>query len=737
MYQTEKIPLRQTMSAVAVLTVVILILRFQAVRALSSTWLGGSSGDAGLYIYLFRHHLRHLFTEPFFSLEAFYPYPQPLAWSDNFILPALLAMPFFHMGVSEVVLYNGVLLLAHLAFGYAVFRLVMLMMGEYSAALFSGVVAVALGYLAHSLGHPQLQFVFFLPLGIEVLLRSPKHPLIMGLVFGALLLSCFLTTVYFAIFLAMLPFLCLLTLFFLFPARHAFHLMGRFSVGYLPFCLLIIPFLLPYLETRELFGPRLMKEMHLFRATGLSYVSAVPLSWLYGETREWTHEEAHFFPGFLLYALSLLGVYCFAHAKRLFGATTALLGSIIAVFVFDGIGEEVASRYCMYGAFILGVFVLKQQRKGREQRADFNPLTPYDLGVPLFLALIAFFGFLSLGPVNAEGTFSLGLFELGYELIPGMNSLRAIARAGILVIIGVLVLAGCGVAVIIKRVPTQKATLVVTTMLMIIGVTENLVTNYAVVKRLEAPTVLRVLVDAPTYLSQEPVIAFLPLAEVKEGRASEESRREFAVQNVNAVNWALDAGLKTINGYSGQQTRIMKELPRQTARFPDANSLHALATISNVRYILFRSAGEGLLSLLRELRSLGEESGLELLAYERRDGGMQEALLFFSGRTRLKSGESIRVSSAQTALGKRFQLEVKLFSAGGEQGSSEQIILQEVDHGMDELGKKSFTVPRDNNWHTLELTLPPVNREGLPFRIEVIAESGEEVLIEGARVVSE
>jgi hypothetical protein len=681
-YHTKRIPLRQTVNAVVVLAVVVLILRFQAVCALSSAWLGGSSGDAGLYIYLFRHHLRYLFSEPFFSLEAFYPYPQPLAWSDNFILPALLAMPFFHMGVSEVVLYNGVLLLAHLAFGYAVFRLVILITGEHSAALFSGVLAVSLGYLAHSLGHPQLQFVFFLPLGLEVLLRAPKHPLRMGLLFGALLVSCFLTTVYFAIFLAMLPFLYVLHIFFLFPARHAFQLIGRFGLGCLPACLLITPFLLPYLETRELFGARLIKEMYLFRATGPSYVSAVPLSWLYGETRAWTHEEAHFFPGMLLYLLVLVGVYRFAYAKRLIRAITALLVSGVAVFVLDGIGEEVASRYCMYGTFILGLLTLKQQRKGHEKRGEYNPLTPTDLGVPLFLTLIFFFGFLSLGPVNDQGTFHLGIFELGYQLIPGMNSLRAIARAGIFVIVGALVLAGCGVAAIMKRMPTQKATLIVTTILMIIGITENLVTNYAVVTRSETPTVLRVIGDASILHTQEPVIAFLPLAEVKEGRASEESRREFAGQNVNAMNWALDARLKTINGYSGQQTRIMKELPRQTVNFPDASSLHALATISNVRYILFRSVGDGLLSLLEEVRSLGEESGLELLAYERGDDGVQEALLSFSGRTRLRSGESIRVPSVRRGSWRRFQLEVKLPSHGGEEDSSEQILLQEVDHEL-------------------------------------------------------
>lgn len=725
------------MSAVAVLTVVILILRFQAVRTLSSTWLGGSSGDAGLYIYLFRHHLHHLFTEPFFSLEAFYPYPQPLAWSDSFILPALLAMPFLQIGISEIVLYNGVLLLAHLAFGYTIFRLVILVTGEYSAALFSGVLAIALGYLAHSLGHPQLQFVFFLPLGLEVLLRAPKHPLIMGLVFGALLLSCFLTTVYFAIFLAMLPFLCLLPLFFLFSARNAYHLIGRFGAGYLPVCLLLIPFLLPYLETRELFGSRLIKEMYLFRATGLSYVSAVPLSWLYGETRAWSHEEAHFFPGVLLYLLALVGVYRFAYTKRLIWATTAVLVSGLSVFILDGIGEDVVSRYCMYSTFILGVLILRQQRRRGERRADYNPLTPIDLGVPLALGLIFFFGFLSLGPVNEQGTFPLGMFEIGYQVIPGMNSLRAIARAGILVLVGVLVLAGCGAAAIVERVPNQKVALITTTILIIIGMTENLVTNYAVVQRPETPTVLRVIEDAPIHHTQEPVIAFLPLAEVQEGRASEESRREFAVQNVNAMNWALDTGLKTINGYSGQQTRIMKDLPRQTAEFPDARSLHALATISNVRYILFRSAGEGLLSLLEGVRSLGEESALELLAYERGDDGMQEALLSFSGRTMLKSGESIRVPSAQRGIGQRFQLEVKLFSPGGEEGGSENILLQEVDHGLGSSGKATFTIPRDNKWHTLEMALPQANRKGLPLRIEVITESGEEMLIEGARVVPE
>ena len=727
---TDGVPLRSTGIALTLFIALICALRAQAIGAIDSSWLGGASGDAGLYIYFFRHHLRYLFEEPFFGLQSFYPYSHPLAWSDNFILPALIAKPFYELGVSENLLYNLILLFAHLALGYTLFRLVLLITKEFLAAVAAGMIGVSLGYLSHSLGHPQLQFLFFIPLGTELLLRSLRNPAPMGMYFGLLLLSCFLTTVYFAIFLALLPILFFLMLFFLMPTSGVIRIGARFVAGLIPSGLLLIPFLLPYIETRELFGARLMKEMFVFRASGLSYASAAPLSWLYGETRFWSHAEAHFFPGILVYGLSFFAAVSFAIQRKALFHMLLVLFFGISVFVLDAHGERILSRWVMYLFGLVGVVSLLQQRRNFSTEDSSPPLI--NVGICFLLLCTFVYGFLSLGPVDETGAYRYGLFEIAYHYIPGMNALRAISRAGVLVVVGVVALSGCGVAFFLQMRTVRAHSILCAAFIILIGITENLVVNYAVVERESMPNVLSTLAEIREKGGDGDVAVFLPIAEVQEGKATTESRNQFAIYNVNAMNWALDAGIRTVNGYSGQQTRIMKELPGRTQGFPDIESLHALAKISNLRYVILRSQAEELLSLLARVKSLGPDSGLELLAFHREADDTGFALFHFLGRTKLQRGESIRVPSFVGKGVSLFEVKVKLTKNSENQRDSEKIILQEVDHNFGQEGKVVFSVPRDGKWHTLKMFLPGARVKGLPYRVQVATESESSVFIEQA-----
>jgi hypothetical protein len=288
---------RESGIALLVLFAVTVRIRWQAFLRFGTHYLGGSHADAGLYLYLFRYHLENLFSGTFFQTNAFFPYPLSLAWSDNFIFPALLASPFAALGVPHTILYNGVLLSAHLALAYATFRVVYIISGNRPAALLGGATALSLGYLSYALGHPQLIFGWCFPVALELLFRGIERPIRYGFLFGLLFLITFLTTVYYAIFLLIFPPVVFLSLLSLHPSKHLMKSVGVFLISALPGALLLIPFALPYLEVQEVFGSRAIGEMYAFRANGLSFLSATPLSWLYGFSRDWSHAEAHFFPG--------------------------------------------------------------------------------------------------------------------------------------------------------------------------------------------------------------------------------------------------------------------------------------------------------------------------------------------------------------------------------------------------------------------------------------------------------
>src|SRR5690606_29944065 len=74
------------------------IWRFSALLHISTHYIGGFQGDAGLYSWLTNLNSQN-FLFPWFETNGFYPYGYSLAWSDNFILPSLLASVLFKFGI--------------------------------------------------------------------------------------------------------------------------------------------------------------------------------------------------------------------------------------------------------------------------------------------------------------------------------------------------------------------------------------------------------------------------------------------------------------------------------------------------------------------------------------------------------------------------------------------------------------------------------------------------------------
>jgi hypothetical protein len=80
------------------------------VSFLSERFLGGSYGDAGLYVWLVQSFVKNPLTALRFETNAFYPYPLTRAWSDSFLLPSALVYALMTWaGVSLTAAYNIVL----------------------------------------------------------------------------------------------------------------------------------------------------------------------------------------------------------------------------------------------------------------------------------------------------------------------------------------------------------------------------------------------------------------------------------------------------------------------------------------------------------------------------------------------------------------------------------------------------------------------------------------------------
>ena len=226
-----------------------------------------------------------------FEANAFYPAHDSLAYSENLYGIALLLFPLRAAGVAPLVAYN-IAMLAGFAFsGFAAYLLGRHITGSIWAGIASGVFYAFLPFRFTHASHVQHVWGGWLPLLVLMLVRYTERPTwLRAAAFGAVFLMNGLTNIHALLFgsVAIAP------------------LLIRRQVARLLICtaiagLLLLPFLLPYLEVSKLYGmQRGWRETRAF--------SASPSDWLVSNTKDRVYRalentsvdpERWLFPGFL------------------------------------------------------------------------------------------------------------------------------------------------------------------------------------------------------------------------------------------------------------------------------------------------------------------------------------------------------------------------------------------------------------------------------------------------------
>lgn len=298
---------------------------------------------------------------------------------------------------------------------------------------------------------------------------------------------------------------------------------------------LIIPFLLPYLflESRELF------EGYEFRAT--------PLSYLFN-----THPEAAHFPGIAVGLVLLLTL----------GQSLGFLGSL---------------------NLILWLFLIE---KGFLVATFFIPLTVFFVKEKksLWLSLMLFLA-LSFG--SAPNTISL--HSVLSELVPGLISLRASGRMGLVFTLLLLLLA--------------EKNFLLRSWKVVLGLISGLFveTRFQSIPLEPYPY---------TQVKEEEIAIVLPYAGdlTQDGRIK--SYREFAKLNMSVVHEFFGATL--VNGYSGLQGGLTERLAKLFSSFPD--SARIAKSIAGLSFIYSKDKVD--VSWLREVGKFGDYNKYEILDVE-------------------------------------------------------------------------------------------------------------------------
>ena len=309
----------------------------------------GYRADGQLSLWIMAWDVRTLLTNPsqLFEAPIFHPAKQALAFSENMLLPAVLAAPFTLVG-GAVLGYNVVFLLGALGSGIGVQLLVRRASGDGLAAFVAGVLFAAGALRWARILHMHEQFTPLLPLILLALDRFwEERTLRRALWLGVLLALQVLASIYLGVIVATL--VGLLILFGAVSGLRRPELL-RLALGLSLAGVLVAPLLVPYLRMRERYGAEwslAAVEPHSltlpsYLASGTRLYSAFTERHMDPELR-----RRQFFPGIVPLALGIAGL---ASAPRRHRAA-ALLGGLSAIAL--SLGPESGLYRWMYDNVIL------------------------------------------------------------------------------------------------------------------------------------------------------------------------------------------------------------------------------------------------------------------------------------------------------------------------------------------------------------------------------------------------
>ncbi len=567
-----------------------LALRWKALPLFNYAFIGGTQGDAGLYIWLSYLTPKTLFRIPWFSTQAFYPYSDSLAFSDNFILPSLIIETLQFASISFTASYNLALLLALFLNGYCTFLLVAKRGASKIAGVLAGTIVLSFGFLTAHSGHPQLQFFFWVPLGLLFWLQaldelSRSSCVKYGFLAGLSIFLSLLCSVYYAIFL--LSILSLTTLFNLIFIHTKSPLVERIKTGIKQIipcgtgCVLgllpAIPFVLPYLRIKSLYGERGIHEAFYFSASPLSFISSPPLTFWGQLTSQWSHPEAWFFPGFVCTAFFLSGGLSQlnkrdSHLRFITTIALALL-AVLARLIFE-------HNPAPWGLYLQGMIAWIILIVGNI--FIYSSTLPHFHRLILFLALNT--AIISFGPLGnpAKDHLVFAPYMLFKAILPGLEGIRAISRIGIVTIFCIAILAGMSWVRLVEGLNRKR---LATFLVLLLAVVENKNLDIAVEELPQKPLAFSHLPNDGGPLITLPLVT----APLRSGEVS--SWSDFAHQNVNAMLWTMETNHPTANGYSGLRTPNMLNYPRWLRAFPSDDSVKVLKN-AGIEYVVHLHEGE-------------------------------------------------------------------------------------------------------------------------------------------------
>ncbi|MDP3717733.1 MAG: hypothetical protein Q8T13_08235 [Acidobacteriota bacterium] len=462
----------------------------------------GDLGDSLLNMWILAwgaEHLPQLVTgamswSQFWDANIFHPAPLSLALSEHLLGQVLQILPIYWLTGNIILCYNLLFLATFVLSAFGAYSLVYDLTGDRRAAFIAGLVYGFLPYRIASVPHLQVLSSQWMPFALWGLNRFVTTNSYKALAGGTAALvmqnwSCGYYLLYFAPFAPLFVVHRMWALGTLRSVRTWIGLVAA-ATGTL---ILTVPFLLPYLEAQRVFGfARPFGEVVGFSANVWSYATASENLRFFGQVlRFYPRPEGETFLGIVPWLLALVALIALmvrlkpdptsksvaSGFSRTLAVTPAqrlwrrVLIVLLAVVVFTQLVAVVSA--VVFGGFdinVLGV-AIRARSPGRllwqlavavgllllaspHARAATARAVRSPVAFAAVAALLAMW--LSLGPAPSAGdarVSGFGIYSALYHYVPGFDGVRVPARYAMIAGLFLAVLAGYGVAVLVRLKP--------------------------------------------------------------------------------------------------------------------------------------------------------------------------------------------------------------------------------------------------------------------------------------------
>ena len=239
---------------------------------------------------------------------------------------------------------------------------------------------------------------------------------------------------------------------------------------------------------------------------------------------------------------------------------------------------------------------------------------------------------------------------------------------------------------------------------------ENYNKTFPVEEEKQASVLFSYFENREKFPSRADAAVILPLVrELKPNGEIKHWNADFAVNNVNFLNWGFALGRPIVNGYSGQRTKLMRELPGRLAHFPDQRSLRALSMIAGLRYIIYVSSLDPQFNPAVFSRSVFNLANGVKYLYGDSDGNH---LLEYTGSQQINVDDFFLLAPAYPHL--VLSLDLMAFSGADNKVVKLEVFAEEFFPGAP---IAAIDLPADGSENSYSFRLPAVKEKVRPFRL--------------------